>query len=164
MTAPSRRAIANSVATRLVSVAKATGYYGQIGRPLPGQALVSDGGTVPDDPQPKDPLNGDMRVKPYFILYPGAGSPSDELAVADTITDLVMPLPITAAAGDIEDLLALCDRILGVFDTWRPAIDGVAFDRVRFPLGYVPGQYLTDDQFKPARLYIRLPLQLTATT
>ncbi len=164
MPSPSRRAIANAVATHLAGVTNATGYYGQIGRALPGQVLDSAGGTVPDDPAPKDPTNGDLRVKPYFVLYPGTGGPGPEPDAGDSVTDLTLPLPITAAAGDIEDLLALIDRLTARFDTWRPSIGGTAFDRVRFPTGYVPGQLLVDDQFKPARLYTRLPFQITATT
>lgn len=165
MASPSRRAIANAVAMQLAGVDKATGYYGQIGRPLPGQQLVSAGGTIPDDPQPKDPANGDLRVKPYFVFYPGAGRPGLEPDAGDSVTDLTMPLPTTAVGGDIEDLLALIDRIQARFDTWRPTVAGVAFDRVRYPLGFDLGSaLLVDDQFKPERLYVRLPFQVTATT
>lgn len=158
MAAPSRRAVANAVAAHLAGVANATGYYGQIGRGLPGVT-----GT-PADPPVKDQANGDLRVKPYFVLYPSAGSGGPDPDLGDTTTGLTQPLPVTAVAGDVEDLLALCDRIVARFDTWRPTLTGVAFDRVRFPLGYEPGPYLIDDQFKPERLYIRLPFQITATT
>jgi hypothetical protein len=165
MPAPSRRLVANAVATHLVGVTHAYGYYGRIGRPLPGQVLVSAGGTIPDDPPAKDPANGDMRVKAYFVLYPGGGGTGPDADMGDSTLDLTMPLPITAVAGDIEDLLALIDRIIARFDTWRPVIENVAFDRVRFPLGFTPGAaLLVDDTEKPERLYARLPFQITATT
>lgn len=159
----SRRALANAVAARLAGVANATGYYGQIGRPLPGVT------GAPGDPQPKDKPNGDLRVRPYFVLYPGSGGPGPDPVLCDRDTGITLPLPVTAVAGDVEDLLALVDRILARLDGWRPTatgdLAGVAFDRVRFPFGYDPGgALLVDDQFKPARLYTRLPLQITATT
>lgn len=160
----SRRAVANAVALHLAGVTQATGYYGQIGRPLPGQTLVSAGGTIPDDPPAKDPTNGDMRVRAYFVLYPGPGGPGPDADLADENVDLTISLPVTAVAGDVEDLLALVDRITGRVLRWTPTIPGLACGRVRFPVGYEPGPLLVDDQMKPERLYVRLPFQITATT
>lgn len=165
MPGPSRLAITNVVATRLVGVNNAIGYYGRIGRALPGQVLVSAGGTIPDDPPAKDPENGDLEVVPYFVLYPGGGTDGPDTDLGDDPTGVTIPLPITAVAGDIEDLLALVDRILARLAGWRPVLDGVACDRIRFPLGFTPGSaLLVDEAEQPPRQYVRLPLQLTATT
>lgn len=164
MAVVSRRAIANAIATRLVGVTHATGYYGQIGRPLPSQQLIDAGGTIPADPQPKNKPNGDMRVRPYFVFYPGAGGPGPDADLGDCNVDVTLAFAITAAAGDIEDLLALVDRIVDRLHRWTPTVAGVVCGRIAFPPGYEPGPLLVDDTFKPERLYVRLPFQITATT
>jgi hypothetical protein len=159
----SRRLLANAVAARLVGVTNATGYYGQIGRPLTTPAPT--GWTA--DPQPKSPT--DARVKPYFVLYPGAGGQGPDPDAADQAVDLTQPFRVTAAAGDIEDLLALIDRIEARLIHWVPDLgaagDGIHIGSVRRPLG-VPdtAPVLTDTQFNPHRLYTPLQYQLTATT
>jgi hypothetical protein len=105
-----------------------------------------------------------MRVKPYFVLYPSSGGPGPDADLGDCNVDVTLPLAITAAAGDVEDLLALVDRIVDRILRWTPTVAGVVCGRIEFPPGYVPGPLLIDDGFKPARLYVRLPFQITATT
>lgn len=164
----SRRLLANAVAARLVGVTNASGYYGQIGRPLPGQQLVSGGGTVPDDPPAK--AAQDPRVAPYFVFYPGAGGAGPDPDAGDGAIDLTQPFQINAAAGDIEDLLALVDRIDARLHRWTPVLESPAGDGVF--VGYLQRPFgapttlpiLTDTQFSPHRLYTPLQYQLTATT
>lgn len=163
----SRRLLANAVAARLAGVTNAAGYYGKVGNPLPSQLLVSAGGTVPDDPQPKSAT--DARVRPYFVLYPGAGGQGPDPDAADQAVDLTQPFRITAAAGDVEDLLALVDRLEARLLHWTPDLGaagaGVHIGYLRRPPG-VPdtAPVLTDTQFSPHRLYTPLQYQLTATT
>lgn len=156
----SRRVVANAVAARLLGVTNATGYYGQIGRLLPGAPE-----DTPVDPQPKSA--SDARVRPYFVLYPGAGTQGPDPDAADQAVDLTQPFQITAAAGDIEDLLALVDRIEVQLLRWTPVLGlaGVAVGYLRRPPG-VPdtAPVLTDTQHSPVRLYTPLQFQLTATT
>lgn len=172
-----RRLIANAIAARLVTITHATGYYGQVGRPLPGQDLIEHGGTIPPNPPTKS--DDDLRVRPYFVFWPGNGVPTDEEDLADTHDDLVLPVRLTVAAGDIEDLLALIDRIHGALFRWVPSTDEgaevfqqwteesaqrVVCGPLRTPLGATPGPVLVDDSFTPVRLYVPLQYQLTATT
>lgn len=158
----SRRLLANAVATRLLGVTNATGYYGQIGRLLPGAPA-----DTPTEPQPKSAT--DARVKPYFILYPGAGGQGPDPDAGDGAVDLTQPFQITAAAGDVEDLLALIDRIEARLLRWTPDLGeagvGIHFGYLRRPPG-VPNTLpvLTDTQHSPVRLYTPLQYQLTATT
>lgn len=157
----SRRLVANAVAARLVDVTNAVGYYGQIGRLLPGAPA-----DTPTEPQPKSA--NDARVKPYFVLYPGAGGQGPDPDAADQAVDLTQAFRVTAAAGDIEDLLALVDRIEARLLRWTPVLAGVTDVHVgylRRPPG-VPNTppVLTDTQHSPVRLYTPLQYQLTATT
>lgn len=153
----SRRLVANAVASRLLGVTNATGYYGQIGRPLPGAPANTQ-----TEPQPKSTT--DPRVAPYFILYPGAGGQGPDPDAADQADDLTILFRITAAAGDIEDLLALTDRIHARLHRWAPTLDGLAVGYLHRPPG-VPdtAPVLTDTQHTPHRLYTPLQYQLTAT-
>lgn len=160
MTRPSRRLIANAVAGRLAGLAPATiGYYGAIGRPLTSPAPA---GWVADPP-PKS--QQDQRVQPYFVLYPGAGSDGPDANLGDESIDLTAPFQVTAAAGDIEDLLALIDRIDTRLNRWAPAVADLICGPLRPPPGFNPGPTpLVDKQYSPSRLYVPLQYQLTATT
>lgn len=158
----SRRLLANAVAARMAGVTNAVGYYGQMGRLLPGAPA-----DTPVDPQPKSAT--DPRVRPYFVFYPGAGGQGPDPDAADRAIDLTQPFRITAAAGDVEDLLALVDRIEARLLHWTPDLaaagEGVHIGYLRRPPG-VPdtAPVLTDTQFSPHRLYTPLQYQLTATT
>ena len=157
----SRRALANAVAAHAVGITNATGYLGQVSA-MTGLPGVAD---TPADPPTK--AAGDLRVKPYFVLFPGAGAPGDEDSIAgpaDTFVDLDWPIAITAAAGDITDLLALVDRIHNRFYRWSPGRLGtVLTGHLAVPPGYAPG-VLTDRTVTPHRLYVPLLFQLTAHT
>lgn len=154
MTVASRRAVANAIAARLAGVTNATGYYGQVGRLL--------NGTLGPDPQPKSAT--DQRVQPYFVLYPSGGAPGPDPDLGDGNRDMTQNHQVTAAAGDIEDLLALVDRIVDRLYLWTPTVTGLVLGPLRFPPGYVPGPVLADKNFTPNRLYVPLLYQLTATT
>lgn len=160
MARPSRRLLANAVAARLADLTPATiGYYGAIGRPLTSPAPA---GWVADPP-PKS--QADQRVQPYFVLYPGGGTDGPDPNIADQVTDLTAPFQVTAAAGDIEDLLALIDRIDARLNRWIPAVTGLVCGPLRPPPGFNPGPTpLVDKQYAPNRLYVPLQYQLTATT
>lgn len=166
MAAIQARVLAGLVATRLVGVTNATGYYGQIDarNGLPGVT-----GT-PADPPPKS--STDARVQPYFILFPGIGTPGPETSVGghtDSFVDRDSLLRITAAAGDIDDLLALVDRINDLLWRWSPGpitAEGgptVLCGPLLIPPGYDP-QPLQDATFTPVRHYVQLQFQLTAHT
>lgn len=162
----SRKALSDAIAARAVGVTSATGYLGQISAKngLPG---VVD---TPADPPTK--TADDLRVKPYFVLFPGAGEPGIEDSVggsADTFVDLDWPIAITAAAGDITDLLALVDRIHNRFFRWSPGLlqtptsGDFLTGHLSVPAGYRPG-VLTDRNVTPNRLYVPMLFELVAHT
>lgn len=150
----SRRLIANAIAAQLVGVTNAAGFYGQVGRGLDG--------TLGGEPQPKSAT--DPRVAPYFVFYPGPGGDGPDLEAAQLDDDITQGFSITAAAGDVEDLLALVDRITTRIYLWTPTVAGHVCGRITYPLGFQPGAHLVDRQFDPHRLYVPLQYQLTATT
>ncbi|GAW54744.1 hypothetical protein [Nocardioides sp. PD653] len=161
-TAIPRRILGRAVATRLVGVTNATGYYGQIGAK---NGLVV-GTPAPADPPPKSPT--DQRVAPYFILFPGIGRPTDEADLADTYVDLETPFTVQAAAGDVDDLLALVERIDALLWRWSPGVltttsGPVVCGPLRTPPGYDP-RLLIDQAKTPPRHYTPLQYQLTAHT
>lgn len=152
----SRRTVYGLFAQRLVAVTNAHGYYGQIGRPLVHNL------PTPPDPIVKDPTTGDLRVQPYFVLYPGAGTDGPDEPLCDTDDALTLDPRITAAAGDVEDLLALIDRLDGLLTGWTPTAAGLACGRV----GRLPGSsapVLTDNTVKPPRQFAQLQYALVAT-
>lgn len=155
----SRRLLSNAMATRALGVTNATGYVGQVGAM---NGLPGNDDTTPADPPTKGA--GDLRVQPYFILFSAVGVPGSELDLGDSLVDLDWPIQITAAGGDIDDVLALVDRIHNLFWRWTPAAaDGVICGPLRVPDGWNPG-VLTDRQFTPHRFYVPLRYQLTAHT
>lgn len=156
--AVSRRTLLTAVGTRLAAVPNATGYVGQVGAMygLPG---VPD---TPGDPPAKSPA--DPRVRPYFILEPGTGTPTDQVDLADTYVDLDWPFTVRAAAGDANDLLALIDRIDAMLWRWSPGpLDGTSTGRVTHQPGADP-PLLIDNTQTPARHYTPLQYRLTAHT
>ena len=158
----SRRQLARAVATRLVGVTNATGYLGQIG------ALNSLPGVTGTPKSPPTKSADDLRVTPYFIVEPGIGGRRDETDLADTFTDLDYPVTIRAAAGDIEDLLALVDRIDVLLNRWSPGVldgpDGpVLCGPMAPPVGYV-AQLIQDNAVTPPRQFAPLQYVLPAHT
>lgn len=152
----SRRLVGNAIAARVATLTPSTiGYYGQIGRALPGLA-----DTTPADPPVKS--STDPRVVPYFILYPSLGGDGPDKALCSTSPDgRTHTFRITAAAGDVEDLLALVDRLDVRLLGWVPTISGAPFPGpiVQLP-GYEP-PLLTDQTVTPARPYALLQYQIT---
>lgn len=152
-----RRPLALAVATRLAGVTNATGYFGQVG-PMNGLPGVTG---TPADPPPKS--TDDARVKPYFVMFPGIGLPGDEPDLGDTLVDLDWSFGVTVAGGDIQDVLALVDRIDALLYRWAPTVAGFQCGPLRYPPGRdVP--LLLDQAFKPVRHYAPLQYQLTAHT
>ena len=149
-----RRLLSGAIATRLLGVANAAGYYGQIGRGLDG--------TLGGEPQPKS--SDDPRIAPYFVFYPGAGGDGPDLEVAQLDDDITQGFSITAVAGDVDDLLALVNRINARIYLWSPTVAGHVCGRITYPLGFQPSGHLVDRQFEPNRLYVPMQYQLTATT
>lgn len=144
----SRRLVADAIATRLVGVTHAVGYYSQIGRALPGAV------DTPHDPPAKSPT--DPRVAPYLIFWPGAGGDGPDPQLCGRTSGVSGDFAVTAAAGDIDDLLALIDRIDARLLGWTPTAAGVtASARITRRPGYVP-PILTDPTKQPERLYARL--------
>ncbi|WP_435744906.1 hypothetical protein [Nocardioides sp. SYSU DS0663] len=156
------RLLTLAVAERAKTITHATGYVGQVGA-MHGLPDVD----TPAEPPAKSPT--DARVRPYFVLFPGVGTPGDEQDLADTYVDLDWPIQITAAGGDTYDVLALVDRIRGAFRRWSPGSLGVGDDRfqtgpLQVPDGYDPGPLLVDRGVTPHRLYTPLLFHLTAHT
>jgi len=153
----SRRALIGACAVRAVGVTNATGYVGQIGamNGLPGVE------NTPADPPTK--TAHDLRVRPYFVLFPGAGTPGEEIDLAETVEDLDWPLRITAAGSDVDDVLALVDRIHNRFFRWTPTVEGFICGPLRVPGGY-EAPLLPDRKVEPHRLFVPLLYQLTAHT
>ncbi len=154
----SRRVLAVAVAARLqTQVVGAVGYFGQIGRLLPG---APDG--TPLDPPVKSAT--DPRVQPYYVLYPGAGQPGPDPDLGDTVTDLTSLVQVTVAGGDMEDVLALADRVDAALNRWHPAGAGAVVGPLRPPAGVVARLPLPDLTVHPVRLFVPLQYQFTATT
>jgi len=152
----SRRIIYGLIAQRLTAVTNAYGYYGQIGRPLVHNL------PVPADPIVKDPTNGNLQVQPYFVLYPGAGGDGPDQPLCDTDDALSLDWRVTAVGGDVEDVLALIDRMDGLLIGWTPVSSGLGFGRV----GRLPGTsapVLPDTTVKPPRQFAPLQYALVAT-
>lgn len=158
-----RRPIVAAVAERLTGVTNATGYVGAIG------AMNGLPGVTSTPAQPPTKSADDKRVQPYFVLYPGIGGTVDEQDLADTLVDIDYPVAITAAAGDVNDLLALVDRITALLWRWAPtdlppvAGRAVVAGPLRYPPGYAP-PLLTDAAFTPARQYTQLQFVTTVHT
>lgn len=152
----SRRTVFSLVAIRLSTITNATGYYGQIGRPL---ILPAPVGWEADPPVKSA---GDPRVKPYFVLYPGAGTDGPDLQLNGIDEGLNLSWQITAAGGDVEDVLALIDRLDARLIGWVPTDLGTGFSPVGRLLGYRP-PLLPDKTVSPERLFAPLQYQLTAT-
>lgn len=149
----SRRDVYAVIAAQLGTVPHAVGYYGQVGRGL-------DGDLIPE-PQPKSAT--DLRVEPYFILFPSPGGPGPDTDLGDCAVDGTFGFHVTVAGGDIEDVLALVTRVTAALRRWTPTVAGLVCGRVRHPEGYSPGPVLLDPQHAPARSYVPIPFQFTAT-
>lgn len=162
-----RRPVAAAIATRLTAVTNAVGYVGQIAALNGLPAYLGQTDTTPEKPPAKSPT--DPRVVPYFVFYPGIGGPTDETDLGDTSVDIDYSCAVTAAAGDVDDLLALVDRITAALWRWAPAdlppVGGrrLVAGPLRFPPGFVP-QLLVDTQFAPVRHYARLEFVTTVHT
>jgi hypothetical protein len=153
----SRRTVFGLVATRLLAVTNAYGYYGRIGRPLTDPPPA---GWVPDPP-PKSA--DDPQVQPYFVLYPGTGGDGPDAPLTDVDDALDLAWQVTAAGSDVEDVLALVDRLDTLLIGWIPSSAGLSFGRV----GRLPGtrpQLLPDKTVSPERTFAPLQYVLTATT
>lgn len=153
----SRRDLARAVGTRLLDVTNATGYYGQIG----AKNALTEGDAAPATPPTKSAT--DLRVAPYFILEPGVGRPGDEVDMGDTLVDIDQPITVRAAAGDVDDLLALIERIDACLFRWAPTVDGLQCGPLRYPPGYEP-PLLPDMTVQPSRLFSPLQYVLRAFT
>lgn len=153
----SRRLVFGAIATRLTAVTNATGYYGQVGRPL---TLPAPTGWVADPPVKEAT---DPHVKPYFVLYPGPGVDGPDTPLVGLDDGLGLDFDVRAAAGDIDDLLALIDRLDAQLVGWIPVVAGTVLGRIgRFP-GYRP-PLLPDKTVSPERQFAPLKYVLNATT
>lgn len=154
-----RRLVFNAIAARISMVANATGYYGQIGRPI---VLPAPVGWVADPPvKSTDPP--DPRVKPYYILAPGPGVDGPDTALNDLYDGLDLDFEVRVGGGDAEDVIAVADRLDALLLGWIPTVTGIGFGRIgRFP-GYRP-PLLPDKTVSPERHFTPLKYVLTATT
>ncbi|MBA2952113.1 hypothetical protein GON03_19040 [Nocardioides sp. MAH-18] len=156
------RLLGLAVATRLTGVTNATGYFGKVGA-LNGLPGVTN---TPDDPPVKVP-GEDLRVKPYFVVFPGIGRERDDersaAGAVDPFRDRDVPYAVTAAAGDVQDLLALVGRIDTLLRGWAPVVSGAQCGQ----LMPTPGRdvpLLIDNTVTPERHYAPLEYRLTAHT
>lgn len=155
----SRRLVYDAIATRLVTVGNAAGYYGQLGRPL---TLTPPSGWVPD-PVVKDEASGDMRVTPYFVVFPGAGTDVGDQPLCATDGGLGLDWFVTVAGGDVDDVLALLDRVDAALLGWAPTVTGHVFDlATRFPGSRSP--IIPDRTVTPERLFARPQYALSANS
>ena len=149
----SSRAVFNAIAVRCGTVPYATAYYGAVGRPVPGAA-------VPADPPTKSSI--DLRTAPYLVVFPSSPAAGpDEALCDDLLGSGRLTVQVTCVAGDVEDLLALIDRVDAALCGWTPVVVGVLCGRLRRPEGFNP-PVLTDRAFSPERLYAPLQFQFTA--
>ncbi|HEX8489317.1 MAG TPA: hypothetical protein VF642_12285 [Propionibacteriaceae bacterium] len=117
--------------------------------------------------EPRGPLplipGSDGRVKPYAILWPGAGTPGPELDLGDTVVDLDWLIQITCAGGFVEDVQALVTRVDAAFYRWTPVIEGLSCGPFRPPAGYDPGPVRLDISISPNRPFLPLQYRTTIT-
>ena len=103
-----------------------------------------------------------LRMRLYGYLYPGTGSDGPDQALCQTTPDgTTITLRITAAAGDVEDFLALVDRINAALLGWTPVLAGHPFPG---PVKRLPGYeapMLNDASMSPPRAYALLQYQTT---
>lgn len=161
MTRPDTRLLARAVGARLAGVESATGYYAQIGRPLPTVEWPKD------DPQRLGPLQKsttDQRVRPYFLYTPAVQGPGPDPTVSGCDTGTVLRFTITAVGGEIDDLIAVVDRIESRLHRWTPVVSGHICGHVTHPLGYQPSTVITDRDVTPHRLFTAIPFEVAATT
>lgn len=149
-----RKKLGDLVEARAKTLAGVTVYRGEV----PGKPPVIQTGGAADS---------SGRVAPYVVLYTGAGTPSDELDVADAAVDLVWSWQVTCVAGYEADCGRLVDRVDELFYRWTPdrgAIDGLNFGRTKPPLGFDPGFIRRDEAVTPNRFWLPLQYLLPVTT
>lgn len=101
----------------------------------------------------------DLRVLPYDVLWPGAGAPGQEIALAGgALSDTTMRWMITAASGDPDWTLKLVDLIDGLFNGWEPVIAGVSVGTC--VQDFDPGPIVPGSGFSPTRYYLQMPYRL----
>lgn len=153
----SRRLVFGTIATRLSTISNATGYYGRVGRPI---VLPAPTGWTAD-PQPKSAQ--DPTIRPYFVLYPGAGDDGPDQQLGDLDEGIDLPWRVTVAGGDPDDVLALADRVDARLLGWVPTLAGHVFGRVtRLPGTQAP--LLPDTTISPGRVFVPLQYSVTATS
>jgi len=101
----SRRVLANTVATRLATLTGVTNYRAEVDETPP---------TISDE---------DLRVRPYTVLYPSAGSPGLEEDLEGRDVDLVWTFQISCVAGNSTDADNLIDRVTALFEHWFITVD-----------------------------------------
>lgn len=109
--------VSAAVMARLGTVSNATGFEGEaVNVPLiPG---------------------GDGRAKPYWVYRPGAGDPAVEPDLGDCAVELAWSMSLTCAAGTVEDLLHLVDRVNTALYRWIPTVAGYVCGPLRPPPGF----------------------------
>lgn len=99
--------------------------------------------------------SGDQRAKPYVVFNPGVGDPMPEPDLGDQAVDLAWSFSVTCAAGLLEDLLALVDRVNASLFRWTPLVEGLVCGQLHTPPGYSAPQLL-DRSVMPHRPYVVL--------
>lgn len=125
-------------------------------------------GEIPTSPPLLQTGAGDTdpsgRVAPYVVAFGGGGRPDVEPDLGDSAVDLDWGLQLVCAAGFINDVLQLADRIHDHLFRWAPVVAGVVVGELRPPTGYDPGVVRRFDQVKPIRFELPLQYRLIATT
>lgn len=97
----------------------------------------------------------DLRVRPYVVQHPSAGTPGPEEDLVGDVVDLVTTFQLTCVAGDKIAADYLVDLVSARFERWSPNLDaGLTVGRCRQVND--PGPARRDDAVTPPRFWTPL--------
>jgi hypothetical protein len=142
-----RKQLADAVEDRLATIPNLQHYRGSV--PTTPPTISSD----------------DLRVKPYVVLFPGAGMPGSDPRLAGDSNGLGWSFQLTCVSGRQTDVEQLVDVVTNAFELWTlipnpPLTDGRVVGRCRQindPGTPVPDKGQTPPRFFTALIY-RIPL------
>jgi hypothetical protein len=110
--------------------------------------------------EPEPPVDPDGRVHVYAVLYPGAGTSTQDRLVP-IVDGLLWTGQVTCVGGDVNRCLACADAV-------ADALTGHTFEIPGVTVGYMrelgdPGPAREDRDARPSRWFLPLTYQLHAT-
>lgn len=124
------------------------------------QATIPNVTTYLRQPAPAPPtINADdLRVKPYLVIHPSPGGPSEDARLGGEVVGKNFSFQLTCAVGDETALEVLIDAVTSRFDEWHPVLPS-PYDVLpigRFRLLNDVGPSRRDQDIKPPRFWVPL--------